>query len=425
MQLDSTPTWVDRTTEPSVAAREPNLVYKASIREPGRTKRDRNFAIPHELEELSMRARVKTTAVIGVLLALALALATTGHAAAPAVAKQAKHKKVKAGPIPPDFFGIVPVFTPTASDAQHMASAGVESARLFLRWGELEPQPGVYNWSSADAVLQNVAAAGLTPAVQFANVPSWISSDPNRPPIYSSGQIAAWQEFLSNFVRRYGPRGSFWAVHPSLPYHPTTSFEIWNEPNLKLFWGGTPNPRDYLRLLKISKAAIRGVDPSAQIVFGGLFPFPMPQYGMKALKFINKLYRGKGAKKSFNVLSLHPYSYTPKLLVPTLRLFRKNLNSHRSGRKPIWITELGWATSGHDWAISPFRATEAQQAQYLTQSFNKLLRARGELRLQRIFWQVWQDHPDTDSSPFLEMGLLRADGSPKPAYSAYQAEARR
>ena len=50
-----------------------------------------------------------------------------------------------------------------------------------------------------------------------------------------------------------------------------------------------------------------------------------------------------------------------KLLVPTLRLFRKNLNSHRSGKKPIWITELGWATSGHDWAISPFKATEAHR----------------------------------------------------------------
>lgn len=372
-----------------------------------------------------MRARAKTTAVIGVLLALALAFATTGPAAAPAVAKHAKHKKVKNGPIPPNFFGIVPIFAPTASQAQQMSTAGVESVRLLSYWGILEPQPGVYNWAPADAVIQNVAAAGLTPTVQFASVPSWMSSNASRPPIYSSSQISAWQAFLANFMRRYGAHGSFWAAHPSLPYHPTTSIEVWNEPNLKLFWGGTPNPRDYLRLLKISKAAIGGVDPSAQIVFGGLFPFPMPQYGMKALKFLNKFYRGKGAKKSFNVLSLHPYSYTPKLLVPTLRLFRKNLNSHRSGKKPIWITELGWATSGHDWAISPFRATEAQQAQYLTQSFNKLIRAGGELRLQRIFWQVWQDHSDPDSSPFLEMGLLRADGSPKPAYSAYQAEARR
>jgi polysaccharide biosynthesis protein PslG len=381
-----------------------------------------------------MRSRFKTSAVIGVLLALALAItgaaaAPSGAKQAPAVAKQAKHKKhkkVNAGPIPSNFFGIVPIFAPSASDAQQMSAAGVESVRLFAYWGLLEPQPGVFDWSLSDAVMQNVAAAGLTPAMQFANSPSWISpSDPNRAPIYSSAQIAAWQEFLSNFARRYGPNGSFWAAHPSLPYHPTTSYEIWNEPNFYLNWGGTPNAGDYLKLLQVSKSALRGVDPSAQIIFAGLFPFPRPEFGVKALKFLNSFFRHKGAKKSFDVLSLHPYSYTPKDVVPTVRLFRKNLNAHRSARKPIWITELGWTTGGHDWAIAPFKATEAQQAQYLTQSFNKLIGARGELGLQRIYWHDWKDHPDPDAAWLNMMGLLRADGSQKPAYSAYQAEAQR
>ena len=376
-----------------------------------------------------MRKRFKTTAVIGVLLALALVLATTGPAAAPAVAKHAKHakhKKVKAGPIPPDFFGIVPIAAPFGNDAQEMAAAGVESVRLYSYWAILEPQPGQYDWSLADPVIQRVAAAGLTPAIQFANTPSWLSPpNPESPPIYSNSQISAWQAFLANFVRRYGSGGTFWAAHPNLPYHPVTSYEIWNEPNLKLFWGGTPNPAGYLRLLKASTPVIHANDPSAKVVFGGLYPFPRPQYGVHALNFLNSFFRHKGAKKSFDVLALHPYWFTPKGLVPQLRLFRKNLNKHRARKKPIWITELGWATSGHDWAISPFRATEAQQAQYLTQSFNKLIRARGELRLQRVFWSVWRDHPDPDSSWFLEMGLLRADGSPKPAYAAYQAVTRR
>jgi hypothetical protein len=371
-----------------------------------------------------MRARLKTTAVIGVLLALALAM--TGPAAAPAVAKHAKHKKVKSGPIPPGFFGVTTLFAPDASQAQQMSQAGVQTVRLFAYWGLLEPQPGVYNWSLADAVIQNVAAAGLNPAIQLANVPSWMSpNEPNRPPIYSSAQIAAWQQFLSTFVRRYGPRGSFWAAHPSVPYHPVTSWEIWNEPNLTLNWGGAPNPRDYLTLLKVSTPVIHAVDPSAQVVFAGLFPFPRPEFGMKALKFLNKFYRGKGAKKSFDVLSLHPYSFTPKQVVPTVRLFRKNLNAHHSAKKPIWITELGWATGGHNLAIAPFKATEPQQAQYLTQAFNKLIRARGELRLQRLFWHDWQDHPDPDTYWINDMGLLRADGSQKPSYFAYQAESRR
>ena len=33
---------------------------------------------------------------------------------------------------------------------------------------------------------------------------------------------------------------------------------------------------------------------------------------MKALKFLNSFFRQKGAEKSFDALSLHPYSYTPR-----------------------------------------------------------------------------------------------------------------
>jgi len=379
-----------------------------------------------------MRSRFKTTVVICVVLALALAVTGVASAPAakqaPAVAKQAKkkQKKVKAGPIPPDFFGVVPLFAPSASDAQKMSAAGVQTVRLFAYWGLLEPQPGVYNWPLADAVIQNAAAAGLTPALQFANSPGWIApNNPNSPPIYSNSQIAAWQQFLANFIRRYGAHGSFWAAHPSLPYHPVASYEIWNEPNLRLNWGGPPNPRNYLKLLQVSAPVIRANDPSAKVVFAGLFPFPRPEFGMKGLKFLTKFYRGKGAKKTFDALSLHPYSFTPKQVVPTVMLFRKLLNAHHSAKKAIWITELGWTTGGHDWAIAPFKATEAQQAQYLTSAFNRLIRARGQLRLQRLFWHDWQDHPDPDTSWLNDMGLLRANGSPKPSYFAYQAEAKR
>ena len=128
-------------------------------------------------------------------------------------------------------------------------------------------------------MIQNVAAAGLTPAVQFASVPSWMSSNANRPPIYSTSQISAWQAFLANFMRRYGAHGSFWAAHPNLPYHPMASYEIWNEPNLKLMWGGTPNPADYLRLLKISKAAIGGVTQAHRSSSAGCSPSPCPSTG--------------------------------------------------------------------------------------------------------------------------------------------------
>ena len=187
---------------------------------------------------------------------------------------------MKDGPIPPDFFGIVPLFAPSASDAQQMSQPEWSPCGCFPTGGSWSRSPGVYNWAPADAVIQNVAAAGLTPAVQFASSPGWIApSNPNSPPIYSSPQIAAWQQFLANFVRRYGAHGSFWAAHPNLPYHPVSSYEIWNEPNLRLIWGGPPNARDYLRLLKVSTPVIRATTRAPRSSSAGSSPSPGPSTG--------------------------------------------------------------------------------------------------------------------------------------------------
>jgi hypothetical protein len=349
--------------------------------------------------------------VVGIL--VGLMFAAMGAAAAPAAAKPAKHAKA-----PPGFFGMVPLSDPSAADAQAMSAAGVQTLRLLVYWEIAEPTPGNYDWTYYDSVFTNIASAGLSPAAQFSATPSWISDNPNRPPIYSGGQIVAWEGFLMNFARRYGPSGTFWAEHPSLPYRPVTTWEIWNEANLNGYWGGPPSARDYLRLLLASRQAIRGVDPAAQIIFSGVFPFPTPGEGVKALKFLSQFYAAGGTNKMFNAISLHPYSVSPRDLVPTCRRFRNFLNRHGGRRIAIWITELGWGTGGQI-PNTFYRTTESKQAAYLTSSFKALIGARRALKLKRVFWHTWRDLSATNNV-FFHMGLLRADGSPKPAYYAYR-----
>ena len=55
------------------------------------------------------------------------------------------------------------------------------------------------------------------------------------------------------------------------------------------------------------------VDPAAQIIFSGLFPFPTDGEGMKALKFLDKFYAAGGTRKTFDVLSLHPTRSGPQI----------------------------------------------------------------------------------------------------------------
>ena len=104
--------------------------------------------------------------------------------------------------------------------------------------------------------------------------------------------------------------------------------------------------------------------------------------------------------------------------MPTCRTFRKFLNRHGGRRIAIWITELGWGTGGQD-PGRLLRTTEPKQATYLTQQLQGADRGCDELRLQRVFWVAWRDLAGSDNT-FFHMGLLRADGSPKPSYYAYR-----
>jgi hypothetical protein len=358
------------------------------------------------------------------LAAAALAAATLSlAAAAPAVGKHHKHHKQALPKPPATFFGVVGDTPPT--DLPRMKAGGADTIRLLLYWAAAENTPGTYDWSTYDNIIGEVASARLIPHVQFGSSPAWISSNPNRPPIYSDIQKVAWTNFLTAFTQRYGRGGAFWREHSGLPYEPVVSFEIWNEANLNREWGGPPNPDDYYTLLELSARAINQVDPGAAIIIGGLFPFPSSQYGMAAKPFLKGLYAHPGARDLVDALALHPYTPRVADLVPTALIFRKLLIKLGSPRTPLWITELGWSTSGQGWATNGLHATEPQQAAKLTRSFTALIRARKTLRLQRIFWHNWRDSPDPNTDSLFQMGLLRGDGSAKPSFRAYRRLARR
>jgi hypothetical protein len=373
-----------------------------------------------------MRARTKTVFLTSILLALVLAI--SGVAQAPAAKKPSRHAKV-----PADFYGVVPLTDPGPADLSRMAGGGIETVRVYVFWGRIQPLgPATFDWSAYDKEIGDIARAGLTPSPQVASSPGWISANQYRPPIYDDAQKVAWQSFLTAFVKRYGRGGSFWAEHPEVPYKPATSYEIWNEPNLDLEWGGPPNANDYLTLLRLSQQSIKQADPAGAVVFGGLFPFPIPDqggsspgYGVPAKQFLKSFFSNPGANRTFDALSLHPFSQKARDVVPTMRIFRRLLDRHRDRRTPLWITELGWSTGGKGWAGSPYQATERKQAINLRQSFSALIAARKSLRLQRVYWHDWQDSPDPNADNVYQMGLLRGNGTPKPAWKAYKSFARR
>jgi hypothetical protein len=319
--------------------------------------------------------------------------------------------------VPRGFFGVVPSGYDSTAGMQRMAANGVRTVRVLVNWAKVEPQQGARDWSYYDDYVGRLAAAGLQPEPLLLGEPTWTPGFP-RPPIHSPLARSSWQTFLTELTGRYGRNGLFWRQHPNLPYLPMMEWEVWNEPNLKGYWGGRPSPRQYVRLLRLSGTALRRSDPQARIGVAGLFPPPRRRYGVSLKTFMRGIYRVHGARRAFDAVSIHPYAARPKGVLAACRQLREIMNEHHDRATPIWITELGWSTGGAGWAKSPYRSSESAQAKLLSRTYRKLIAERRRLRLRRVVWHAWQDaHPGTPWT--LNMGLIHFDESPKPSLTAF------
>jgi hypothetical protein len=140
--------------------------------------------------------------------------------------------------------------------------------------------------------------------------------------------------------------------------------------------------------------------------------------------YVRALYRA-GARGSFDDFGLHPYSSSTAGVLSAVRRARSLLRRHGDGRKPVWITEVGWASGG---PRSPFTFDPLSQAQLIGRTIGALAAARTRLGIAGFVYFGWKDgHPYPGRSDFwgLHTGLLGNDGTPKPSLAAFRDAARR
>ena len=317
-----------------------------------------------------------------------------------------------AGP-PPGFFGMVPQARPTAADLTRMEGT-VETLRFPIYWSKCEPRRGVFDFSGPDAEIAAAAAHGV-PVMPFVyGTPAWLDGQEARPPL-SPRALAAWKGFLRKLVHRYGPHGTLW--DGAARREPIRRWQIWNEPNFRLFWAPRVSPPDYGRLLAASASAIRAADRGAQIVLAGIAPVGA---GMKTWVFMRRLLRVPGVRSHFDLAALHPYSVTVPQLDYQVRRVRSAMAAGRAQRKPLLVTEIGVASHGA--YPSAFVRGPRGQAAFLESAFARLLAMRHRWRIAGAYWFTWRDQPrpDPHCSFCQGAGLLNLDGGAKPAWSAYR-----
>jgi polysaccharide biosynthesis protein PslG len=329
---------------------------------------------------------------------------------------------------PADFVGVVSedLFASSRTrrrKLERQRRAGVRLIRQTFHWNQIETRPGRFDFRIYDNYMADVARHRMHVLPILFSPPEFRSGAPRtgrRRGTYPPRNAAAMAKFAAALTRRYGPGGSFWREHPDLPRIAIGSWQIWNEPNLPVYWASGPDPAAYTQLLRTVSQAIKRVDPHAEIVSAGL---PESDLGMPFAEFVEGMERANVAS-AYDVLAVHAFAADADGAIEAVATARRLLDDNDDDA-PIWVTEIGWASGG---PRSPFTVGERGQAGRVRALLAGLARRRRELGVRGVVYYDWRDaRPYPGGKDFfgLHTGLLTIDGRAKPALAAFRRAAQR
>jgi hypothetical protein len=354
-----------------------------------------------------------------------------------------------------------------ASTVAQWAKLGIDDVRLFVQWQSIAPglndvrppagfnsadpnSPG-YNWSRVDRAVALISRAGMHPMLVVTGPgPLWASQVPARHNIRYKPRPDLFGQFARAVALRYGGA--------------VDRYILWNEPNLPL-WLQPQNscpggrcvpyaPHLYRKLVRAAYASLKGVDPSATVLFGALAPngenATKPNAKTRPLAFIRSMGCVKvtfkrdrsGPCSAFKPLTADGLAYHPHStlrppdepqpepdnasigdlprLERTLDLTQRagGLRKAGGGKFGLYLTEWGYQTRPPDKTrgVSP-----AKQSRYLQQG---AYIAYKDPRVKVLTQYEWRDEPrrrSTQGDPYAgwQSGLYFVNGKAKPALSTF------
>jgi polysaccharide biosynthesis protein PslG len=284
-----------------------------------------------------------------------------------------------------------------ARDFSLMRRLGVTTWRGSFGWDDYEPRPGVYDFEWLERFVALAADSGIALRPYLGYTPEWAAAGGddaaawNDPP----ADPMAWRSFVDTIATTFGR------------HEHVLSWEIYNEENVEQWWDGTV--AEYNEVLRAAASVLRAQDPDAEVLMGGLV---WPDEDWMLASCVEY-----GSAEAFDVAAFHAYpeTWTPDSVDVETYLGAQYREGYlpvireACGGKPIWMNEVGFATTPG--------TTELQQAAWWARAIATFLAAPG---VEHIGIYEIKDLP-TDrevigDEPNYHLGLVRADRQPKLAF---------
>ncbi|MEZ5080772.1 MAG: hypothetical protein R2878_09005 [Thermoleophilia bacterium] len=313
---------------------------------------------------------------------------------------------------------------------RYITGTGARATRVDVFWKDVAPErparpadpaDPAYRWTRLDAILSRLAAADIQIIldVQSARMGDRRSDDRESRGVGLQQHPTiplAYGEFMEALSRRYSGGST---TDDGEPLPDIRFYEVWNEPNLDLFYrpgGGTKGRLDaYAGLVRAAYPAVkRGGGSDTVVLVGAGGPRSRTgRTGVGARDWVRGL---RKRDVPLDVYSQHiypaanPTDETPAFPAwATLPELLDEVTAWRPALK-LAITEAGYTTAATEYRKT--RVTEEQQATNLRDMFDL-----PAVRDPRVLTVVWFNLQDNAAWP---AGLLREDGSEKPSWDVFR-----
>ncbi|MCU0262519.1 MAG: beta-galactosidase [Candidatus Nanopelagicales bacterium] len=263
-----------------------------------------------------------------------------------------------------------------------------------VAWRQLEPEQGQVDWALLDTAVAQAEKIGAAD-IQWVHgsPPQWAALDPEAPGLYGPGTSSApdegaYLDILRQVAQRYQGR--------------ITSYQVWNEANIKIFYRGKP---DYLAELTLkAKNVLDEVDPDALLIGASTTvrsAGPVkPWYGK---------YSAALAERGWPVdaMAVHLYPLADQGVdtrATYVRLMRDWL-AERGWTGPVWDTEVNFGDR-RDFATEIVVVPQEVAAGWVARTYIDSL----ALGIDRVYWYGWNipilgiDQVDTQTGAILPAG---------------------
>lgn len=317
----------------------------------------------------------------------------------------------------PDWrFGVVESYvTPQEADA-----LGVAWTRLTIHWAEVQAA-GPDSWTPQidEAHISAEEERGRLMVGLLIGIPSWARDRKGLPAglwLPPDHPENLWATFVRRSVDHYRRSIDHWVIW--------NEPDIWDESAPGHTWEGSV--QDFARLQQVAYLVTKETNPQATVHLPAFTYYWDANYGReqylgRLLEALSSLPQAAEHNYYFDVVTAHVY-FQPHAVYEIITTF-KELLADQGLHQPLWLVETNAPPSADPaWPVSDptFRVTLGEQAAFVPQALASALAAGAE----RMALYKLQDVPGDEAANPEPFGLLRRDGSRRPAFATYQVAAR-